>query len=91
MSTSTSAAAPESLLAAPDQASQRQISDEIAAIHARTPADAARTLHDFAPYRSSVLRHPTKNPRLVFAHGTGFGWRCKPHENRPQHQEDQAQ
>jgi protocatechuate 3,4-dioxygenase beta subunit len=65
MSTSTPAAAPESLLAAPDQASQRQISDEIAAIHARTPADAARTLHDFAPYRSSVLRHPTKNPRLV--------------------------
>src|SRR5690606_28987340 len=64
-STSTPAAAPESLLAAPDQASQRQISDEIAAIHTRTPADAARTLHDFAPYRSSVLRHPTKNPRLV--------------------------
>ena len=23
------------------------------------------TLYDFAPYRSSILRHPTKNPRLV--------------------------
>ena len=23
------------------------------------------TLHDFPPYRSSILRHPTKNPRLV--------------------------
>jgi protocatechuate 3,4-dioxygenase beta subunit len=65
MSTSTPSAAPESLLAAPDQASQQQISAEIAAIHAEVPEDARRTLHDFAPYRSSVLRHPTKNPRLV--------------------------
>ena len=23
------------------------------------------TLHDFPPYRSSILRHPTKNPQLV--------------------------
>ena len=23
------------------------------------------TLHDFPPYRSSILRHPTKNPKLV--------------------------
>ena len=23
------------------------------------------TMHDFPPYRSSILRHPTKNPRLV--------------------------
>lgn len=61
----TTSAAPESLLAAPDQVSQQQISDEIRDLHAATPDDARLTLHDFAPYRSSILRHPTKNPRLV--------------------------
>jgi protocatechuate 3,4-dioxygenase beta subunit len=50
---------------------QSKINQEIADAH----ADAARrvaagedvptTLYDFAPYRSSLLRHPTKNPRLV--------------------------
>ena len=67
----SAAAAPESLLAAPDQASQRQITDEIATLHARAAERAAageqlpRTLFDFPPYRSSVLRHPTKDPRMV--------------------------
>lgn len=65
------AAAPESLLAAPDQATQAAITAEIVAAH----ADAERrvtagemlptTLFDFPAYRSSILRHPTKNPRLV--------------------------
>lgn len=65
------AAAPESLLASADMPTQAVISQEIADVH----ADAARriaagehvpaTLYDFAPYRSSLLRHPTKNPRLV--------------------------
>lgn len=66
------APAPESLLAAPDQASQRQIVAEIAEAHAAYEAAVAageyiggRTLIDFPPYRSSVLRHPTKNPKLV--------------------------
>lgn len=65
------AAAPESLLAAPDQASQAQISAEIAAAHADAERRVAAgeslptTLYDFPPYRSSILRHPTKNPRLV--------------------------
>jgi protocatechuate 3,4-dioxygenase beta subunit len=69
--TKTSAAAPESLLASPDMPSQREINAEIAEIHADAAAREARgesvptTLYDFAPYRSSVLRHPTKNPRLV--------------------------
>jgi protocatechuate 3,4-dioxygenase beta subunit len=80
MTTPTPSAAPESLLAAPDQVTQRQISDEIAAAHAALTDDAPRTLHDFAPYRSSVLRHPTKNPRLVDPetielHSPAFGQR----------------
>ena len=67
----SAAAAPESLLAAPDQASQRQITEEIATFHARAAERAAagetvpRTLVDFPPYRSSVLRHPTKDPRMA--------------------------
>jgi len=62
------AAAPESLLASADMPTQSKINQEIADEH----ADAARrvaagedvptTLYDFAPYRSSLLRHPTKNP-----------------------------
>ena len=65
------AAAPESLLASPDQLTQGEITQEIIDVHA---AAARReeageklsiSLHDFRPYRSSVLRHPTKNPRLV--------------------------
>ena len=65
------AAAPESLLAAPDQATQSRIVDEIRARHAELDAreaageSVAATAHDFPAYRSSVLRHPTKNPRLV--------------------------
>jgi protocatechuate 3,4-dioxygenase, beta subunit len=65
------AAAPEALLAAPDQASQAEISAEIAALHAEVARREAAgdtlpaTLYDFPPYRSSVLRHPTKNPKLV--------------------------
>ncbi|WP_166980836.1 protocatechuate 3,4-dioxygenase subunit beta [Paramicrobacterium fandaimingii] len=64
-------AAPESLLASPDQVSQSQISDEIASVHADAASREAageavsRTLHDFPPYRSSLLRHPTKSPKLV--------------------------
>src|SRR5690606_22967685 len=55
----------------PDMPTQQQISAEIADAHRRA-ADAVargehvdRTLRDFTPYRSSVLRHPTKNPKLV--------------------------
>jgi len=65
------AAAPESLLAAPDQASQRQITQEIVDLHAEYARREAagetlrQTIYDFPPYRSSVLRHPTKNPKLV--------------------------
>ncbi|WP_314503993.1 protocatechuate 3,4-dioxygenase subunit beta [uncultured Microbacterium sp.] len=65
------AAAPETLLASPDQVTQSEITQEIIDLHAdaerrvaageRVPA----TLYDFPPYRSSILRHPTKNPRLV--------------------------
>ena len=65
------AAAPETLLASHDMPSQDQITQEIVDLHEdaerrlaageRVPA----TLYDFAPYRSSILRHPTKNPRLV--------------------------
>lgn len=65
------AAAPESLLASPDQVDQRTVSREIGELHAgyaereRRGEALPATMHDFPPYRSSLLRHPTKNPRLV--------------------------
>jgi len=67
----TTAAAPESLLASPDQVTQGAISREIADLHASLEDRAIAgehlpmTMHDFPPYRSTILRHPTKNPRLV--------------------------
>lgn len=80
------AAAPETLLASPDMPHQQQITDEIARFHREAEERAAageavpRTLYDFPPYRSSVLRHPTKNPRLVDPetielHSPAFGQR----------------
>ena len=65
------AAPPESLLASADMPPQARITQEIVDRHreARAREDAGEavpaTLYDFAPYRSSILRHPTKNPRLV--------------------------
>jgi protocatechuate 3,4-dioxygenase beta subunit len=65
------AAAPESQLASPDMPSQSQITGEIRDLHAAAERRAvlgesvSRTMHDFPPYRSSILRHPTKNPKLV--------------------------
>ena len=64
-------AAPESLLASPDQLTQNEITQEIVDYHAaaaRREEAGERlnmSLHDFPPYRSSLLRHPTKNPKLV--------------------------
>jgi protocatechuate 3,4-dioxygenase beta subunit len=40
---------------------QSVISDEIRRIHDAAPAGETRTRVDFPPYRSSVLRHPTKD------------------------------
>ncbi|GAA1960322.1 protocatechuate 3,4-dioxygenase subunit beta [Microbacterium deminutum] len=66
-----SAAAPETLLASADMPPQSQINDEIAQFHREAGEREAAgetvpaTLYDFPPYRSSILRHPTKNPRLV--------------------------
>ena len=65
------AAAPETLLASPDQLTQAEITQEIVDVHAAAPRreeageKLSISLHDFRPYRSSVLRHPTKNPKLV--------------------------
>ncbi|HWL60613.1 MAG TPA: protocatechuate 3,4-dioxygenase subunit beta [Microbacteriaceae bacterium] len=63
---------PEDMLASDDFPPQSQINDEIAAIHAERQREVEAgakidlpTLYDFKPYRSSILRHPTKNPRLV--------------------------
>src|SRR5690606_25674980 len=80
MTTPTPSAAPESLLAAPDQASQQQISDEVRAAHAARGEDAPRPLHAFAPSRSSVPRHPTRTPRpvgpeTIELHSPAFGQR----------------
>jgi protocatechuate 3,4-dioxygenase beta subunit len=64
-------AAPESLLASHDFPPQSQITQEIKDLHAEYARREAAgeklplTMHDFPPYRSSLLRHPTKNPKLV--------------------------
>ena len=71
MADTPTVAAPESLLAAPDQASQAEINEEIRRLHADAQAradageDVPHTLHDFPSYRSSILRHPTKSPKQV--------------------------
>src|SRR5690554_2449003 len=63
MTDNDTAAAPESLLASADMPPQGQINDEIATLHADAAARVAagdtlpQTLYDFAPYRSSILRH----------------------------------
>ena len=65
------AAAPESLLASHDFPPQSQITQEIQDLHAEYERREAAgeelplTMHNFPPYRSSLLRHPTKNPKLV--------------------------
>lgn len=65
------AVAPESLLAAPDRATQAQINRETADLFAEYDRREAAgeqfpmTTLNFPPYRSSVLRSPTKNPKLV--------------------------
>lgn len=51
--------------APPELESQQQISDEIERIHDETSAGASQPRVDFPPYRSSVLRHPTKAPTKV--------------------------
>ncbi len=62
-------------LASADMPSQAAISQEIADRHAQLEQQAAtgihvpRTVLDFAPYRSSILRHPTKNPEPVDPEG----------------------
>ncbi|MGO2097801.1 MAG: protocatechuate 3,4-dioxygenase subunit beta, partial [Candidatus Microbacterium stercoravium] len=71
MTAETTTAAPETLLASPDQVSQAEITEEIRSIHADAAARVAAgenvpsTLYDFRPYRSSILRHPTKSPKIV--------------------------
>ena len=65
------AVAPEQLLASADMPPQSQINREIADLHAEYERREAAgeklraTMYDFPPYRSSILRHPTKNPKLV--------------------------
>jgi len=71
MTDTTTSAAPESLLAAPDRATQDAITQEIRDLHADYERREAAgevlpvTMYDYPPYRSSILRHPTKNPKLV--------------------------
>ncbi len=67
----SSAIAPELLLASADMPTQSVINDELRDLHADYERRVAggeelpATMWDFPPYRSSLLRHPTKNPRLV--------------------------
>ena len=58
---------PGSLASDPVTTSQHEISDEIAKIQADTPTGAP--LLDFPPYRSTRLRHPTKEFQQVDPEG----------------------
>ena len=49
--------------------SQRVVDEEIAKIHASTRVGPTQPLLDFAPYRSTALRHPTKDPHPVDPEG----------------------
>lgn len=53
----------------PQLESQTAISEEIAAIHADSGPGIRQPRLDFAPYRSSLLRHPTKSPVQVDPEG----------------------
>ena len=53
----------------PDLDAQSLVSEEIGAIHAAATAGAPQPLLDFPPYRSSLLRHPTKQPTPVDPEG----------------------
>ncbi len=65
------AAARPSAPTAPELSSQHEISREIVerqeqlARLERAGEAVPTTAYDFAPYRSSILRHPTKSPKLV--------------------------
>ncbi|PZF85612.1 protocatechuate 3,4-dioxygenase subunit beta [Jiangella anatolica] len=48
---------------------QREISAEIVAIHDAAQVGEPQPRLDFPPYRSSLLRHPTKRPRPVDPEG----------------------
>ncbi|WP_253259740.1 protocatechuate 3,4-dioxygenase subunit beta [Subtercola boreus] len=69
--TAEAIAPPVNSLAAPDRASQREITAEIGELHAaleqreRSGEAIPSTVIDFPAYRSSILRHPTKNLKLV--------------------------
>jgi protocatechuate 3,4-dioxygenase beta subunit len=69
--TPSPAPAPESLIDTHVRSSQSDITAEIDALHrslAQRELSGERlpsTVHDFPAYRSSVLRHPTKNLKLV--------------------------
>lgn len=60
--------------------SQADISEEIARAQASTPASGA-TLLDFRPYRSSVLRHPTKDPQHADPEGIELVAPCFGHSD----------
>jgi protocatechuate 3,4-dioxygenase beta subunit len=49
--------------------SQAEICDEIAVVASGTDGTEAQPLLDYPPYRSSLLRHPTKDPHLADPEG----------------------
>jgi protocatechuate 3,4-dioxygenase beta subunit len=69
--TQRTTASPDASPAAPALALQADITEEIRRLHASYAEQPnagdhlPATMHDFPPYRSSLLRHPTKDPKLV--------------------------
>lgn len=76
--TSMNAPAPSSDAA---QSSQREISAEIAELAVKLAGAASQPQLDYPPYRSSILRHPTKNPRPVDPEGVELWAPCFGHSD----------
>ncbi len=66
--------------------SQAEVSDEIATIAEKYAAEGGpedRVRLDYPPYRSSILRHPTKDPHHADPRGSSCGPRPSLTRRRP--------
>ncbi|MET0931531.1 MAG: protocatechuate 3,4-dioxygenase subunit beta [Aeromicrobium sp.] len=65
----------------PSPATQAEIDDEIRTIASRSASAAAQPQLDYAPYRSSLLRHPTKDLHQVDPEGVELWAPCFGHRD----------
>lgn len=68
-------------MSTPDLSTQAEISAEIADLSAGTDPSAIRPRLDYSPYRSSLLRHPTKDLHQVDPEGVELWSPCFSHRD----------